>query len=59
MDMLLVVANINQTREFGEDFCEYAKKIPNPFNLIGAGYREKQTNYPPITQTSILMKTTR
>ena len=30
----------------GEDFGEYAKKVPSVFYFIGAGNQEKETNYP-------------
>ena len=30
----------------GEDFCEYAKKIPSAFYFLGAGNKKKQIGYP-------------
>jgi amidohydrolase len=30
----------------GEDFCEYARKVPSAFYFLGAGNKEKQTDYP-------------
>jgi amidohydrolase len=30
----------------GEDFCEYAKRVPSAFYFIGAGNKKKQTDYP-------------
>ncbi len=30
----------------GEDFCEYAKKVPSAFYFLGAGNKKKQTDYP-------------
>ena len=30
----------------GEDFCEYANRVPSAFYFLGAGNKEKQTDYP-------------
>ena len=30
----------------GEDFCEYAKRVPSAFYFLGAGKKNEQTNYP-------------
>ena len=30
----------------GEDFCEYARKIPSAFYFIGAGNKEKEAHFP-------------
>lgn len=30
----------------GEDFCEYAKKVPSAFYFLGAGNQQKQADYP-------------
>ena len=30
----------------GEDFCEYANRVPSAFYFIGAGNKDKQADYP-------------